>query len=262
MIMPPLEGKLSCNGFCIYAACDEKYFDSFGIPLINSIKKNYAGGVHIHLFNPRSDQINFCQTNNVSFTYEYVDRHLFEAAADKWKTAPLDEVEKSKYDRILGAMEKSDDVDIVDRMQKTYYACARFIRLTQLRPSNVFAIDSDAVVRKSFPHINGNFDFYMHSITGKKARTLAGGLYIPDTIKGPVFLKEYSDVLKSYIDQDYLYWGIDQDVLPYILKKYSVGQLPIAYIDWEMRPNSFVWTAKGKRKDLKIFTDEQKKYAS
>lgn len=260
--MPPLHGKMSCDKFCIYAAVDEKYFDTFGISLVNSIKKNTSDFPHIHIFNPRQDQLAWCEDNNISHTYEFVKLSLFNNAANLWCTVPTDLEEKSKYDRILGAMAKSDDQTIVERIQKTYYACARFIRLNELKNSKVFAIDSDAIVRKSLPYINGNYDLYMHSITGKKARTLAGGLYIPASIRGSDFLRDYSSILKSYIEKDYLYWGIDQDVLPHLLQKYSVGQLPISYIDWEMRPSSFIWTAKGKRKDLKIFTDEQKIYMS
>lgn len=262
MIIPTLQGKNLQSKFTIYTACDEKYFDLFGASLINSIQKNTSSAIHIHLFNPRGDQLGFCLSKKISYTFEYVDSSMFQKAADVWKSIPLDDVEKSKYERTLNAMSKSDDKHIIDRIQKAYYACARFIRLNQLNLSEVFAIDSDAIVRRNFPYINGNNDIYLHSITGKKARMLAGGLYIPKSTKGLDFLKDYSNILKSYIEKDYLYWGIDQDILPIIAEKYSVGQLPMSYIDWEMRPSSFIWTAKGKRKDLKIFIDEQKKYMS
>jgi hypothetical protein len=124
------------------------------------------------------------------------------------------------------------------------------------------AIDSDAIVRANIPSLPTIHDFYIHRITGRKARFLAGGIYLTGNEQGYNFLKEYAETLKSNIGCDTLHWGIDQDVLDYIVPKYNFGNLPLAYIDWEMLPNSYVWTAKGKRKELDIFVNEQKKYSS
>jgi hypothetical protein len=263
MQLPELHGNLSFDDFFIYAACDEKYFDEFGKSFVNSVNKNSGCKLHLHLYNPRQDQIDFCLKSNVSITYEYVIPEMFISAAQHWSTVPVDEVEKSRYDRILGAMQKSNDANIVDRLQKTYYACARFVRLKQiLKPSNTFfALDVDAIVRKQIPFINGVNDIYMHSITGRKARTLAGALFC-SSFRGFDFVKRYSDILEKNIKDDYLYWGLDQDVLPGALANVSLGQIPMTYIDWEMRPDSTVWTAKGKRKDLEIFIVEKKKYSA
>jgi hypothetical protein len=34
----------------------------------------------------------------------------------------------------------------------------------------------------------------------------------------------------------------------------------MSYIDWAMRAESAIWSAKGKRKELDIFKNEQQKY--
>jgi hypothetical protein len=34
----------------------------------------------------------------------------------------------------------------------------------------------------------------------------------------------------------------------------------MSYIDWAMRGESAIWSAKGKRKELEIFKEEQRKY--
>jgi hypothetical protein len=34
----------------------------------------------------------------------------------------------------------------------------------------------------------------------------------------------------------------------------------MSYIDWAMREDSAIWSAKGKRKELEIFKKEQDKY--
>ena len=265
MILPSLHGSFNQEGFFIYTACDYVYFKEFGSTIINSIKKNSQLGIHVHLYNPTDDQIKYCQSSEkVSVTYEYVPLDLFSVAAAKWDIVPTDEFEKSYYDRTLNAMGKSNDQTIQERIQKTYYACARFIRLAEFFPniSKVLAIDSDAIVRSNIPELPPAHDLYIHRIIGKKARFLAGGIYLNNSNNSKKFLDDYAGCLKNYIDRDYLYWGIDQDVLEYVVPSYKYGNLPLQYIDWEMKPNSYIWTAKGKRKELQIFIDEQKKYIS
>jgi hypothetical protein len=259
MIMPPLQGNLSAKDFVIYAACDEKYFDDFAKILINSITANTSDNIHVHIFNPRIDQIEFCQNKNISYSYEYVSINLFQAAADKWKTIPTDPVKKKNYDRILNAMGKGGDRDIVERIQKTYYACARFIRLSEMISSQtVLSIDVDAVVRSDIPKLPTDKDLYIHFIDGKDPRYLAGGIFL--NVSGIPFIKDYSIELKRIIEDDNIHWGIDQDILNCVVPKYNTGALPLSYIDWYMSPGSYVWTAKGTRKNLSLFINEQKKY--
>jgi hypothetical protein len=195
-------------------------------------------------------------------TYEHVPAELFHRAASKWTTVPTTDPLKSQYDRTLNAMGKGRDVNILERMQKTYYACVRFIRLAELfQTTPVLCIDIDAVVRKPIPNLSNNYDFYIHHIAGKKARFLAGGLYLNPTDLTRRFLIEYATQLKSYIDQDYMYWGLDQDLLDPIVPQYNHGQLPISYIDWNMQDSSYIWTAKGTRKELGVFVNEKRKYS-
>lgn len=265
MNIPSLHGSLNQDKFFIFIACDRHYFNEFGPSIINSIKANSTHGIHVHLYNPTTDQITFCNAQDqVSVSYENVPLDLFKMAAATWSQVPTSPVEKLKYDRILTAMSKSNDKSIIERIQRTYYACARFIRLHQLIGENqsALAIDIDAIVRSEVPPLPANKDFYIHYISGKKARFLAGGIYLTGSEQGSRFLKEYADILKEHIQFDTLHWGIDQDVLDHIVPKYNFGQLPADYIDWEMQPNSHIWTAKGKRKELEIFVNEQKKYKS
>jgi hypothetical protein len=260
MQIPQLNGKLSYSDFFIFAACDEHYFDDFAPALINSIKFNTDHKIHLHVFNPRQDQLDFCSQNRVSVSFESVPLELFGEAASKWNIEYADEPLKSQKLRTLTAMTKGKDINIQDRMRKTYYACSRFIRLQQLlEEQDFFAIDIDALVRKPVENLK-NKDFYIYHISGAKARFLAGGIY--GSVRSKTFLKDYSDELRKYLQADYIYWGLDQDVLDNIVPKYSWSKLPDSYIDWNMRPNSAVWTAKGTRKDLAVFLNEKKKYIS
>lgn len=264
MIIPPLNGSCTQQKFFIYAACDQKYFDEFGQEFIHSVQQNTDMGIHMHVFNPTEPQIEFCNAaDNVSMTYEHVPLDLFRPAAARWTTVPEVEPAKSQYERSLTAMSKGRDINILERMQKTYYACARFIRLAQLfDATTALCVDVDAVVRKPIPALSLAQDFYIHRITGKKARFLAGGLYLNPTVATSQFLHEYADRLESYITQDYLYWGLDQDLLDLVVPKYNCGQLPISYIDWNMQDTSCIWTAKGTRKELAAFVNEKRKYSS
>ena len=263
MMLPPLQGNLDQENFFIYAACDVAYFDEFGPALINSVLRNTRFGVHLHLYNPTADQIQYCRSvDRVSITYEHAPIDMFGKAAEPWQQVSDNPELADRRKRIVTAMGKGKDVSIQQRIQRTYFAAARFIRLQQLiRPtSQLLAIDVDAIVRTSLPPLDNNKDFYIHYITGKRSRYLAGGLYLTGTHNGYNFLREYADILQTNIESDNLHWGIDQDVLIDLVPRYRWGELPMEYIDWNMRPDSYIWTAKGTRKDLEIFVNEKNQY--
>lgn len=265
MLMPKLHGKCTQSQFFIYSALDTDYFDEFGRGLVTSVLQNSSAGVHVHLYNPRSDQLKYCQERpRVTVTWEHVPIELFEVAAARWLAVPHDPVLLDQHNRTRTAMRKGHDASVQQRMQRTYYACARFVRLAQAHNSvvPVLAIDSDAVVRSNIPALNTAHDFYLHHIAGKKARYLAGGIYLSGTAGSHRFITQYADALAQSIDQDYLYWGVDQDLLNHIVPQYNCGQLPMSLIDWEMRDTSCIWTAKGQRKELAVFVNELKKYSA
>lgn len=265
MQLPPLLGNLDQPGFFIYAAADQNYFDDFGPALIGSVLRNTTFGLHLHLYNPSPEQVQYCRNQpRVTVTYESAPLELFAPATQPWLVESLDPVLQDRRKRTVTAMGKGQDSSLQHRIQRTYFACARFIRLSQLiRPTtSALAIDIDAVVRKDFLHLSNLQDFYIHHISGKKSRYLAGGIYLTGKSGGYEFLQEYAKILQTQIEQDSWYWGIDQDVLDCLVPKYRWAQLPAEFIDWDMRPNSYVWTAKGTRKNLEIFVNEQKLYTA
>ena len=261
MHLPDLHGTFDQTDFFIYAACDHAYFAEFGPAFIGSVRANTAYDIHLHLFNPTPEQIEFCQRRGVGVTWEHVHQSLFVPAAQRWNPVPDQEPARSQYDRTLNAMGKGGDASVLERMQKTYYACARFIRLNELASRRaLLALDIDAVVRRPLPELDATQDFYIHHISGKRARYLAGGLWLNGTQACQDFLQEYADQLCSYFVNDYIYWGLDQDLLDPTVPRYQHGQLPASFIDWNMDPGSCVWTAKGTRKNLTVFVNEQQKY--
>jgi hypothetical protein len=265
MRLPNLHGTINQDKFFIYVACDSYYFDEFAVSLINSVKQNTSAGIHLHIFNPRQDQLDrFVHDNKVSVTYEYIHVNDFIVATNNLENLSTDGVDKFKYERSLNAMAKGKDQSLAERVMKTYFACARFVRLSELvnHTRNFFAIDIDAIVRKEIQLPDTDCDFFIHHISGRKSRFLAGGMLFLNNYKSLEFLNQYADILKHHIEEDHLYWSLDQDVLDLIVPKFNYGNLPLTYIDWNMGLDSMIWTAKGERKNLSIFLDEKTKYIS
>lgn len=248
----------------VYTACDQKYFKEFGAAFANSVLVNSDFDVHFHIFNPDQQDIEFCASNaRITVSHEQIPVEKFAAAAELWKTAKLDEIKQQHLNRTLNAMSKGGDRDLQERMQKTYYACARFVRLAEIFDPRwqMFAMDVDAVLRKTLLDPGPASDFYIHRIHGKKARFLAGGIWLHARSINQRFLKDYANSILAYFQRDYVYWGIDQDVLEGLVPKYSYGHLPQTYIDWNMAQDSMVWTAKGTRKSDSKFLAAKSQFA-
>lgn len=263
MELPQLQGSSPPSCFYLYAACDEHYFDQYAESFVNSVRANAGCPVHLHVFNPRPDQIpRFDARDKVSISFEHVGEHLFDAAAQRWQDQDLDAVEQTRLARTRQAMIKGHDRDIQQRMLRTYYACARFWRLQELGSLPVFAMDVDAVIRGDVGSVRDIGDIVIHRVQGKKARYLAGGIYLSDSSKARQFLDTYAQNLRGFFLEDHVYWGIDQDQLEITAPDHCPQHLPMKFIDWDMHPDSVIWTAKGTRKESPVFVSERDRYRS
>jgi hypothetical protein len=261
MIIPPLLGNLDQPAFFIYAAADANYFDHHARPLINSVLTNTpTTGIHIHIYDPRPDQLEFCRSQSgVSVSHETLDPVQFNKVTVRWlkRTDFANDRQRQMYKK--GQTLGSEGLNLLVR--QTYYACARFIRLAELiRPGQrCLAIDVDGLVRASFEHQLGPADFYLYE-KPKDGTHLAGALLLNGTAGTHEFVQKYAYQLRSAIEQDDIYWFLDQVLLDQLVPQYNKGLLPMSYIDWAMRAESAIWSAKGKRKELDIFKQEQRKY--
>jgi hypothetical protein len=260
MLMPPLLGKLDQSSFFIFAAADAVYFDTHARALINSISINTPHlGCHIHIYNPRQDQIDFCNRPGVSCTYEYPTDDQFAQVTTYWQTrsdfSNDRQRQQFKKGQTLGAQALNQLI------KQTYYACARFTRLAEiLAPGQrCLAVDVDGLVRAPFDHNLGSADFYLYQ-KPKDGTHLAGAMLFNGTAGSSAFLQHYAHQLRDSIEQNDLYWFLDQFILDQLVPHYRSGLLPMSYIDWAMKPDSAIWSAKGKRKELDIFKHEQLKY--
>jgi hypothetical protein len=261
MKLPPLLGNLDQTKFFIYAAADAVYFDLHARPLINSITANTPEyGTHIHIYNPTPDQIEFCRSRTgVTCTYETLDDSEFQHAADYWLVRSNFSNDRQRQMHKKG--QKLGRDELLKLIRQTYYACGRFVRLAELlRPGQrCLSMDVDGLVRGPFVDQLGTKDFYLYE-KPKDGTHLAGAILFNGTAGSHEFLQEYAERLRSSMDQDDLYWFLDQLILDQLVPKYYKGSLPMSYIDWAMREESAIWSAKGPRKELEIFKQEQGKY--
>lgn len=262
MQISPIQGNLSQSGFFIYAAADTVYFDVHARPLINSVLRNTRDhGVHIHIYDPRPDQLQFCSQSRVSCSYEYVDQAGANHATQSWLSRQdfSNERQRQMHKKAINL----EPADFKKLILQTYYACVRFIRLEQLlsKHQRCLAIDVDGLVRAKFEDALGDHDFYLYE-KPKDGSYLAGAMLFNGLKGSRRFLQEYSEHLRASIEQDDIYWFLDQVLLDRVVPNYNRGLLPMSYIDWAMRPESAIWSAKGKRKELDIFKQEQQRYLS
>ena len=261
MQLPPLLGNLDQTRFFIYAAADAVYFDTHANPLINSIIANTPEfGAHIHIYNPRPDQIEFCRgLTGVTCTYENPSELEFQKVTQYWLTRT--QFINDRQRQMFKNGQKQGAVELSKLIRQTYYACVRFVRLAELlRPGQrCLSIDVDGLVRGQFVDQLGAEDFYLYE-KPKDGTHLAGAILFNGTAGSHKFLQEYANQLRDSINKDDLYWFLDQVLLDQLVPHYHKGLLPMSYIDWAMRDESAIWSAKGKRKELEIFKQEQRKY--
>jgi hypothetical protein len=259
MIIPAREGGVPNSSQFIFAAGDAIYFEVHGKPLVNSVLQNTKYDIHIHVYNPSNEHINWLSNKDrVTFSYERISPLAFESIADDWMIRQHfnNHREKQMFDKgMLHGRSK-----LVEIITQTYYACCRFIRLNEIlaNGSRCLSIDIDGIVRTDFPIKFGieHHDLYLYK--KKSNEHLAGAILFTERAKP--FLNEYANNICHYMEIDDIYWFLDQIELDKCIPKYNSGILPMSYIDWEMDVNSAIWSAKGKRKETIVFLDEQKKY--
>lgn len=278
MNLPSLQGNLAQSGFFVYAAADPVYFDRYGRALIQSVLRNTDYGVHMHIYNATPEQIAFCQQPRVSVSWEHVVPGQFDAAMKLWNRHDLPEPYASRKNKMLGIKIVDNSLSPQENLRiwllKTYYACMRFVRLAELiqQPRRFLEIDVDGLVRSNFPTQfadDADHDIYLYEkikrdrVTGQEVRSghLAGSILWTDKPEALQFLQDLAQVMRHEIEQDNIYWFLDQNVLDATVAKYRKGTLPVSYVDWHMQPDSAIWTAKGKRKELEKFTSELAKYS-
>jgi hypothetical protein len=263
MIINSLQGQYPDAEYLLYAAADRVYFDLYAKPLIVSAYRNTPQyRVHIHIYDPTDEQLNWSKLQpNLTVSWESVDHDFLKKTAGHWHARS-----NLSNNRQLEMQKKSQTLvpqDFLKLVCNTYYACTRFIRLQQLFRAGMtcLSLDVDGLIRKNFSMQFDTKDIYLYE-KPKDHTHLAGALLFQSHVGSQNFLNEYADQLTQSVNQGDLYWFLDQIVLDKLVPQYQKGLLPMSYIDWAMKPDSAIWSAKGKRKELLMFTEELKKYRS
>jgi hypothetical protein len=225
MILPVIQGDVGISKNSFYFGCDRVYFNTYGKPLINSIKKFAPwANIHAHIFNPLPEQIVYCKNIGISCSYEYVDQTINEI--------------------------------------NTYYACVRFIRIPEIFNFNtrIISFDCDGIAVKELPQQLFLEETNVSKITwrAKHQRSLASTVFFgPDD-----FRIRYADKLKSYFEEDKYYWFLDQDVMDIMVKANEIGYTETStWGNHKMRSDTLIWTGKGDTKFNQNFLDHLKLYS-
>ena len=260
MNLGKIEGQFPVHNSLIYAAADRIYFDTYARPLIVSAARNVPDyAVHLHIYDPAPDQLQWASLQpNLTVTWEVIDQKSLKRAAKTWPHKVIDHVRQAEMQKKSKTLSPGDFADL---MYRTYCACVRFIRLDQILNSQTtcLSIDVDGLIRKPFSLEFDSKDIHLYE-KPKDGTHLAGALLFQPHTGSRKFLQTYAQELQQAILADNIYWFLDQVILDKIVPQFNKGLLPMSYIDWAMKDTSAIWSAKGKRKELQIFTRELSRY--
>lgn len=211
MILGNMQGSIGLEGNFFFFAADEIYFDDFGKALAKSLKAKASwANIHVHLYNPRSDQLEWCAKHHITASFETVNK--------------------------------------TDPNFSTICACVRFIRIPEIfsPTAKIIAFDCDVIANKDIPKSKFNDDTVCSKVTVKKnGRALASAIsFGPDS-----FRFFYRDALLEKFNKDEIYWFLDQDILDRLIADKKVETMSFGnWTGTKMTENQIIWTAKGSRK--------------
>lgn len=243
--------------FFIYAAADSLYFERYGKAFVNSILQNTNYHVHIHLYNPTNEQIQWSnvQGHRLTISIKTLDTTTFKTIAEEW--AVRKNFANKREEQMFNNGKLYGFPSLAKIVETTLYACGRFTTLPQILKDGqrCLSLDIDGIIRKPFDTELTDKDIYLYQ--KPSGEHLAGAIIV----NSQSFAIEYSLWLHEQIERGNVYWFLDQVILDALVPHYDIGLLPKSYVDWEFDEDSPIWSAKGKRKDFTKFINEQLKYS-
>jgi hypothetical protein len=258
--LPPLLGKFTQTDICFYIAADETYFNQHAKPLIGSIKKYFSYPIHFHLYTPSEESKNWCEKNNISYSYELVDIKIVDPAFEIYRNMPTDVELQRRRSKMIKPSENVEKIR--NELMKTYYACTRFVRLSELlvKPTYVIMLDTDSLVRNSFSLLSKDYDVHIYEKNHKKhvkhTQHLASTIFYTGTEGSFNLIQDHASLILEEYEKDTLYWFLDQETLDVAIQSYSKQPLALSYVDFDMKDTSNIWCAKGPRKNSPIWLEE------
>ena len=264
MKIPAIQGNKITADVCVFVAADENYFNAYAKPLINSVRKNLPHAIHLHLYNPSEQTKQWCNDNQVGYSFEIFDESTLEPSFNRWKGPQTDPESIRKKGHMLKDL--NDMVRLKNEIRKTYFACTRFIRLAELlsKPTYIIMLDTDSLVRNNFVLPSNTADIHIFEKKHKKhvpyTQHLASTIFYTGTEGSLQLIKDHAELILQEYNKDELYWFLDQDTLDVAIQKYIKKPLSVQLVDFDMNDSSPIWCAKGPRKFKDRFLNEVKKY--
>ncbi len=217
-------------GDVLFASCDSKYFNNFGIPLLYSAN-DHEHTLHLHVINPTSDDIVTLKDLQVKkdFTYTIEENNI---------------------------------------QSREYYSCNRFmVAPTFLETADrLLIIDTDCLVMNKMEFPEADFGLFLRDPLPGTVGWEQEGTHVA---AGMVLLSKQSmefakDLSKALYEHE-LIWFLDQVML---WRLYNVYKDELFFhkftpddMDWEFLPDTKIWTGKGPRKyDNEKYCGVQQKY--
>ena len=264
MKLPPLLGEFPQTDVCFYVAADETYFNQHAKPLIHSIRRHFSYPIHFHLYNPSDASKKCCEVNDISYSYEVVSVKIVDPAFKIYRNMPTDAELQRRRSKMIKPGENVEKIQ--NELMKTYYACTRFVRLSELlvKPTYVIMLDTDSLVRNHFDLLSKDYDIHIYEKNHRShvnyTQHLASTIFYTGTEGSYKLIQDHARLILKEYDKDTLYWFLDQETLDVTIQKYLKKALDLSLVDFEMKDVSNIWCAKGPRKNLPIWLEEIRKY--
>jgi hypothetical protein len=248
----PLPDETGAGPGIVFVACDDVYYARFAADFLFSAEDTgHAHRIHIHLYAPSAQTL-----------------------------AHIDALRRNLQHTRLTCSWEDDGYKSYGIDETIYFAAARFImihHLLQASRSPILACDIDGFIHRpldeAFTLISGA-DVTFHFRLGERRiwrRILAAAVGIAPTVQGLRFAERMALCIQAsllrrpdfHTDQTILYF------LYRFARRWWRGirwqHLPLSLVDYDFRDDSFIWTAKGPRKEdasfVRVVGNLQSKYA-
>lgn len=172
-----------------------------------------------------------------------------------------------RHTELIVSRERVDLGAFTPGQRRTYYACARFLRLAELleqAAGDLLVLDADSLVVSK---IDRDFTDKPEAEVCLRRRDLleqqpehlavaAGSVWVRATEASRAFFRAVAKDLVSAFESGEASWYLDQTTLKRRIDnpelKVHVRNIKSKYADWDFRDDSIVWQAKGNRKYLDV----------
>ena len=252
--LPAIEGQIPARAdtpLLFFAAADSRYFDKYGRSFIGSLLAHQSAlGVHMHLFNPEPEQLDYLQRLaggdtglRLSYTWEQVDLR------------PLPKPRQGRY----------------------YYSM-RFVRMAQVMyqsGADCLCLDIDTLLVRPVTELvtvlkECDIAFYPRFRRfGIDTKLLAGTLFVRQAPLPLQLLTNIADKISRFISGGQVLNKLDQIVIYDEFKRFIKHKPGLRFkpldetvIDTRFTATGIVWYPKGQSKNDALYDEKRRQYSA